>query len=317
MTITVVERERGLPSSDLKYTTAGRLRAIGHDAELVADGSDAIADASHLLIAGAAQWFPNTWPLLRRLARRPRTLFWQTEPLPMPTSAGVRLAPLHAPELAKVVLRDSRRSDPRSNARGLQRVLRHGLVDAVAVSTYERKLFLAEQGVDAAFVPLGYHPLLYGEDRGLARDIDVLFVGALDVPRRRRILRQLRAGGVAVQALGDWTDKGLWGEERTQVLNRTKILLNLPRHPGMLSGGRMLLGMANRAQIVAEPIFEPRPYVPGKHYVSSPIDQLAAAVQRSLEHDAEREAMTEAAYELVTTELAMERCHAKLVELFG
>jgi glycosyltransferase involved in cell wall biosynthesis len=165
------------------------------------------------------------------------------------------------------------------------------------------------------FVPLGYDRATYGEDRGRARDVDVLFLGALDVPRRRRILRRLQRDGVTVRALGDWSDARLWGDDRIELLNRTKLLLNLPRHPGMLSGGRMLLGMANKALIVAEPIFEPRPYVPGEHFVSASLEELAHAVRRYLDDEAARQAMTDAAYAFVTTELTLARSLAQLVEL--
>ena len=216
------------------------LRSLGHEAELIPDGGDA-SGADAALLQGGAHWYPGIWKLPRE--RRPRIVLWHTEPLPLPSTAGLPLARRHPRELAKVVLRDSRRSDPRSNVQALRRVLRERLVDVVVVSTYERKLYLAEQGLDVPFVPLGYDPVTHGSDRKRARDIDVLFLGALDVPRRRSLLRRLKDDGVSVRALGDWSDARLWGEDRSELLNRTKILLNLPRHPGMLSGGRMVLGV--------------------------------------------------------------------------
>jgi glycosyltransferase involved in cell wall biosynthesis len=180
------------------------------------------------------------------------------------------------------------------------------LPDALVVSTLERKEFLAEQGIDAAFAPLGYHPSL-GRDLGLERDIDVLFLGSLDVPRRKRILRSLRSAGLNVLALGSWSDPAFWGEERVRLLNRTKVLLNLPRHPGLLSGYRMVIGMANRALVVAEPIYQPAPYRPGVHFVSASPGEIPEVVNDLLEDDEQRRAIADAAYEFVTTELTLER----------
>lgn len=312
MKLAVVTRQRRLPPGMTGDHLVAALRSLGHEAELIPDGGDA-SGADAALLQGGAHWYPGIWKLPRE--RRPRIVLWHTEPLPLPSTAGLPLARRHPRELAKVVLRDSRRSDPRSNVQALRRVLRERLVDVVVVSTYERKLYLAEQGLDVPFVPLGYDPVTHGSDRKRARDIDVLFLGALDVPRRRSLLRRLKDDGVSVRALGDWSDARLWGEDRSELLNRTKILLNLPRHPGMLSGGRMVLGMANKALILAEPIFEPRPYVPGEHYVSAAPDEMADVIRRYLDDEPAREAITDSAYAFVTTELTMRHSLSRIVEL--
>ena len=312
MKLAVITRPRRLPPGMNGDHLVAGFRSLGHEAELIPDGGDASA-ADAALLFGGAHWYPGTWRLPRD--RRPRIVLWHTEPLPLPSTAGLLLARRHARELAKVVLRDSRRSDPRSNVHALRRVLRERLVDVVVVSTFERKLYLAEQGLDVPFVPLGYDPVTHGRDRKRPRDVDVLFLGALDVPRRRRFFRRLEDEGVAVRALGHWSDARLWGEDRGELLNRTKILLNLPRHPGMLSGGRMLLGMANKALIVAEPIFQPRPYVPGEHYVSAAPDEMADVIRRYLDDGTARHAITESAYAFVTKELTLARSLARIAEL--
>jgi hypothetical protein len=220
---------------------------------------------------------------------------------------------LHARELTKVLLRDDRRVDPRSNVRAIRRMRSHGLPDVLAVSTLERREFLAEHGIGSVFVPIGYDESL-GTDLGLERDIDVLFLGSLVVPRRKRILRRLRQAGVDVVALGSWRDPALWGEGRVRLLNRTKILLNLPRHPGLLSGLRMLLGMANKALVLAEPIYDPTPYRPGTHYVSAELDDFPEAIARALADDAERRRIVDAAYDFVTTELTLSASVASILQ---
>jgi hypothetical protein len=91
------------------------------------------------------------------------------------------------------------------------------------------------------------------ETLGLERDIDVLFLGDVRVARRRRALDFLQSSGINVTVAGSWEDPQYWGENRTKLLNRTKILLNIPRTAGDYSGLRMFLGAANGAVILSEP----------------------------------------------------------------
>ena len=304
MRITLTQWTPKLPAAQTRLRDW--LRDFGHDVSLV-DDSDFVPSGEDLVwFTGTFNWFPHATRTLRATPRpeRPRTLLWQTEPLPLPRAAGIRLERLSARELAKIVLRDPRRSDPRSNARGIERLLRDGLPDVLVVSTRERQQFLAERGIESIFAPLGYGEYT-GKDLGLERDIDVLFLGELRIPRRQRIFRRLRASGVNLVTAGDWNDPNLFGAGRVELVNRSKILLNIPRHPGLLSGGRMLIGMANKALMIAEPIYAPDPYRPGIHYVSAELDEFPEAIARYLADEEARRKIVEAAYEFVTTELTM------------
>lgn len=278
---------------------------------------EAALDPHEIVLAlGNVGWFPREWPRLLSLppVMRPRVILWHTEPLPFSRSSGLRLQRRHLRELAKIALRDLRATDPQTNWHKLRSLLEHGLPDLLVVSTPEKKEFLDEQGIEAEFVPLGYSPW-HGRDLGIERDIDVLFLGALDVPRRKRLVRRLRRAGIDVRAAGSWTDPAFWGEPRTELLNRTKILLNLPRHPGLLSGQRMILGMANKALVISEPVHLSGPYEPGVHYVNASPDEMPEAIRRFLADDDARTRITETAYRLVTEELTTERSVARIVEL--
>jgi glycosyl transferase family 1 len=296
---------------------AATLSGLGYEVRPVADPDFALAGDALVWMTGGPHWFPTCWRRLLDTApdERPPVVLWHTEPLPLPRAAALPLAPLHARELAKIVLRDSRRNDPRSNFRRLRRLLERGLPHVLAVSTLERQEFLAEHGIDSEFVPYGYRAESHGRDLGLERDIDVLFLGSLDVPRRKRILRRLERDGVAVEAVGSWHDPTFWGENRTRLLNRVKVLLNLPRHPGLLSGVRMLLGMANKALVVAEPVYRPSPYRPGVHYVSASLDEMPEAIGRYLADEESRRRITDVAYRFVTEELTMERSAEAILRL--
>ncbi|MGZ4399171.1 MAG: glycosyltransferase [Gaiellaceae bacterium] len=291
------------------------LEAHGVRAQVCDDG--AIGEPSDLLLAlGNGRWFPKS---LRRLTalphdRRPLVAFWQDEPLPLPPGAGLPVQRLHLRELAKIALRDRRVTDPGSNARFLERLALHGLPDLLVVTSRGSAEFLGARGIAAAVVPNGYAPT-YGRDLQIERDIDVLFLGALEVPRRKRVLRALRARGLKVEAVGGWHDQRFWGDRRTELLNRVKIFLNLSRFPGQFAGVRLLLGMANRALVVSEPIYEPDPFLPGTHYVSAATSELPDVIDHYLAAEQERLDIASEGHFFVTRELTMERSVGRILSL--
>jgi glycosyltransferase involved in cell wall biosynthesis len=77
----------------------------------------------------------------------------------------------------------------------------------------------------------------------------------------------------------------------------------------------MLLGMANKALVVAEPIYRPSPYRPGVHYVSASLDEMPEAIGRYLADEESRRRITDAAYRFVTEELTMERSAEAILRL--
>jgi Glycosyl transferases group 1 len=294
----------------------GILRCLGFDVRLVTERELELAPDRLLFVAGNPRAYKGTLALLAATARggRPTTIVWHTEPLPMPRAAGLRREPLTLRELAKVALRDRRINDHYSNARYLKALAGEGAIDVFAVATHAYQAYLAEQGVDVAFVPLGYHPA-FGTLLERERDIDVLFLGDFRLRRRRRILRGLRREGIDVLTLGDYTDPSLWGEGRTELMNRTKIALNIPRLEGHLPDMRFVVAMATGALLVSEPVYLPDPYVAGRHYVECPTDDLADTIRRLLADTSPRRQITLEAHRFVTTELTLEGSYTRLLSL--
>src|SRR5262245_13638664 len=109
---------------------------MGLEAPAVRDGEAPLEPGSVLLLRGTPNWFPETWRQLAALepAARPRTVLWLGEPLPMPAAAGLQPERRTPRELAKVLLRDSRRTDPSSNARALGELAVQGLPDRLVVT---------------------------------------------------------------------------------------------------------------------------------------------------------------------------------------
>jgi hypothetical protein len=310
-----VARDDGTGSLARRLTST--FDALGRDYASAGDGSANLDPGTFVLLRGSPNWYPRTW---RQLADagpgRATSVLWLSESLPMPAAAGLPAERLTVRELAKIALRDKRRTDPFSNARRLRSLAAHGLPDRVVVTSEAAAEFLAQEGMSAAVIPYGYAPS-HGRRLRLERDLDVLFLGAWRMPRRQRALDRLRRAGIRVQVVGGWGHRGVWGEERTQLLNRSKLLLNLSRFPGQFSGERMLLGMANGALVVSEPIYRPAPFVPGTHYFDAPLDELPATIERLLADDAERERIADAGQAFVMDELTMERSVGRLLELVG
>lgn len=315
MTATIHVYQRLLPvHKGRRDEVTALLDAAGRSTVQMEDGPLRAGRGDVVLVLGNAGWFPA----LRRdllaapAARRPLVAVWHTEPLPLPRSAGIREPRRHARELVKVALRDDRANDPATNHRRLRELVDGGAVDLVFTGGPASRQFLAEQGIASADLAVGCHPAL-GRDLGLERDIDVMFLGATDAPRRRRVLRSIRRRGIDVVQAGSWHDPRFWGEERTRLLNRVRILLNLPRRPAEASKTRLILGMANGALVVSEPMYDARPFESGKHYVSADVDELPEAIRRLLADGEERRRIAAAGHRFATTEVTLERSVDRLL----
>jgi hypothetical protein len=77
----------------------------------------------------------------------------------------------------------------------------------------------------------------------------------------------------------------------------------------------MILGMSNGALIISEPIDQPEPYIPGRHYIETPIEQMPAVIRHYLEHTSERGQITAEAYRFVAEELTMRAAVEQVLEL--
>lgn len=297
-------------------TVAATLAQAGYNITEVRDGPLNLAADSIVWILGNANWFPLAWRQLQTVpkSKRPFMVIWHYEPLPPPRAANLSWPRLHLREIVKILLRHSSATDVYTNYFRLRSLLRRGLPDLLVVSTLSRREFLAERGISAHWVPLGYHPSL-GCDLGLARDIDVLFLGDVKIPRRKPLLAQLQQHKVNLMAVGDWSDPAYWGENRRRLLNRTKIFLNVQRYTGELSGQRLLIGMANKALVISEPMYNPAPYVSGKHYLTATIEEMPEVIRYYLAHEDERRTLVEDAYRLVTQEVTLEHSLSRILTL--
>lgn len=287
----------------MAHHTSGRttivetLERLGQRVNVIQDGPWDPSLGRVLIVNGTIQWFPRLRRQLLREGKPPGTtlVVWHTEPLPPPRSSGLRWPIPYPRELAKILLRDRRATDVYTNYFRLRQLHRSGLPDILCVSTRGRVDFLAERGIHAEYVPHGYGPDL-GRDLGMERDIDVLFLGETKVLRRRLALLYLQWRGVEVLCRGGWSDLSCWGEARTELLNRTKIFLNVQRFAGEYSGLRFALAAANRAFVISEPMYDSYPFVAGEHYVAATLREMPEAIRHYLVHEEERRRIAENAF---------------------
>ena len=165
-------------------------------------------------------------------------------------------------------------------------------------------------GLPAIFVPWGAAPDWYADLR-LERDIDVLWLGVRRSRRRSQALdwvrAQLAAHGVQMHVVDGVEHPYVFGEERTRLLNRSRITLNLlPTWYDNNLSFRLPLVAGNRSLIVSEPVLAHCPhYVAGTHYVAAPLARLPEAILYYLQHEGERRQIAENAWRLMTRELTM------------
>lgn len=174
-------------------------------------------------------------------------------------------------------------------------------------------------GLPTMIVPWGTSRLWH-ENLELNRDIDVLWMGKRRTKRRSLLLEkihdELGARGLTMY-LADGVEKPfIFGEARTELLNRAKITLNLRwhRHDNVFSS-RFHIAAGNKSLVVSEP-FQPHyhAYQKGIHFVDAPLEELVNSIVHYISHPEERNRIVENAYQLVTTQLTLQNSVASIMK---
>lgn len=176
----------------------------------------------------------------------------------------------------------------------------NGLLTTLAVWSDWWADRLRRAGFDPFVPPRGYHPG-WGHDLGLERDIPVLWLGKPGTRRRARLLDRLRrdlsARGVVMHVVDGVENPYVFGPARTELLNRTRIMVNILREPWDDNSMRYALAFHNRVLVVTEPTLPHTPqFRPGEHLVAVPVAQMARTIVHYLEHEEERRRIVEQAY---------------------
>jgi hypothetical protein len=193
---------------------------------------------------------------------------------------------------------------------------RQGILSVLPVSSPVKLEFLRARGFDPFTIPTSFR-YEWGTELKLERDIPVLWLGKIATARRRRLLqrvrKELKERGVEMLVIDGIENPYIFDDERTILLNRTKIVLNLLRESWDNNSMRYALASINRALIVTEPTLPHTPFKPGEHLVEVPIEKMAETICHYLSHEEDRRRIVENAYQLITKD-SQEDVVARILE---
>ena len=158
----------------------------------------------------------------------------------------------------------------------------------------------------------------WGANLNLERDIPVLWIGKFGSRRRERLLywlrSELKARNIDMMFIDGVENPYVFGEERTTLLNRSKIVVNIMRKKWDNNAGRFYLAALNRALLITEPMLPHNIFIlPGVHLIESPIDQLVSTIVYYIDHEDEREKIATQAQQLVTKEITVQNTLTKIL----
>jgi len=192
-----------------------------------------------------------------------------------------------------------------------------GLLSLLVTGSQVTAQFLRARGFQPLVTVMGSAPE-WSADLHLERDIPVLWLGKPGSRRRKKLIQRLRAElrqrGVEMLVVDGVEHPYVFGEARTRLLNRTRIVLNILREPWDNNAMRFYLAAPNRALIVSEPTLPHTPYTPGVHLVEAPLSRLADTICHYLAHPAEAEPIVERAYRLATEELTIQHAARNVLQ---
>jgi hypothetical protein len=193
---------------------------------------------------------------------------------------------------------------------------RRQLLDVLALSSTYYADYLAHHGIASILVPRGYYPD-YGEVRNLERDLAVVWMGKTRNAHRKRAVywlrEELEKRGQVMQIYDGEENPFIFGEQRTQVLNRAWFALNVYPDPTCELSIRFYVAAANGAVVLTEPGRNRYPFIPGKHLVECPIEEMPDTVMYYLSHEEEWRSLSQEMLRLVTSELTLERSIATIL----
>jgi Glycosyl transferases group 1 len=318
------------PGDGLAKALCTELTALGHDPVLFASNGPIPNDVDMVLTFAP---YGELLPIVSQMAqysleKRPVFVHWQTQNLPNPhipwiltkqiawfrswlsrISCSPRAADRFLANLKHVQWLTARMYRFRYLGDNRYAYL-HGWLDILVESS---KIFAQQDnahGIPAVYIPWGtfrdYH-----KDLRLERDIDVLWFGKRRIKRRSQLLdairHELRTHGIEMYVVDDVEKPFIYGEDRTKILNRSKITLNLRINPyDNVYPYRFHVVAGNRSLIVTEPELDHHAHcIAGRHFIAAEANQIVERILYYLGHEDERCQITENAYRLVTQELTM------------
>jgi len=179
--------------------------------------------------------------------------------------------------------------------------------DAIWDYSPQNIAFLKSQGIEARYLPAGYHAALEQVHMSAEKDIDILFYGSKNRRREDVLNRILKDRKYKLQYI-----YGLYGKERDALIARAKIVLNLHFYAaGLFECVRVSYLLNNRCFVVSEesPAY---PYQ-GVDIPLAPYETIVDTCYRYLEHPEEMQNKSERAYTQFKTKYPMSELLKKVL----
>lgn len=320
---------------ELGRSIATTLRDMGHNVQTFPYGSD-IPPADIILTYGP---FGSLTPICNQLAgkshqNRPVFVLWLTEQFPNPNLPEWFRLPASILRLELERAAYTRNNDTEWKKKsGVNWILNKGLrfryygelhwlkksgiPTVLAIPSKWTSKFLSQRGFDPVVACIRSLPCRI-PDQEIERDIPVLWLGKTGSRRRKSLLgeirRELSSQGIEMKVIDGVENPYVFGKERTKLLRRTIIALNLLREPWDDNSLRFFFAAENRVLIVSEPSLPHSPFIPGRHIIEVPVAQITDTIIYYLSNKRERQQITDAAFQLVANELCLENSISKILQ---
>lgn len=311
---------------DLALTIAACLSELGYEPSIRHYTTDDYGDAQFLFTYAP-------WGRLQRIAtrlegmaadRRPFWIHWSTEDCPdlrlpktLVRSIGQMLARLDRLQDEGVAFAQSapmrwvnRRFHKFRYVGMYDYAVRHGLIGLLLEYSKVYADYYNAMGLPVHYARWGLLNEAHAHEHEIEteRDIDVLWIGTRRTQRRSKLLDeiigQLDALGKRTYVVDGVNHRPVYGRERSELLGRAKITLNLlPTWYDSALAYRWPLVAASRSLLVTEESLPHAPeYRAGEHYVSAPVSSLVETICHYLDHPDKRAPIVERAYHAVMNE---------------
>jgi hypothetical protein len=301
-------------------------------------GSDTwdLRDCDYLLFHGPAYPIGKMIHQLKDLSDYPPLIAWYSEQIPNPYTplwlvsllSRIRFAMESWYDDHLLPWWDARRSK-KAILPGLGRWRRVGEIvylhsvgrlKLICTFSHTQTRFFKRLGLPAVEIPFGHNPH-FGRLLNLPRDLDVVFLGSSNDFRRKRWLptieKKLAKSSIKLIIKDGSLARGsCYDEERTHLLNRTKILLNVMKKPWDDPIYRLLLASANGTLLLSEPIWATSRgrFLPDEHFVQCELDQISEKIEYYLRNDSARDPIVQNVSREISEHMTMDRMVADLLQ---
>ncbi|HXK59010.1 MAG TPA: hypothetical protein PLP42_03865, partial [Acidobacteriota bacterium] len=263
------------PGDGITRMIRHELEALGHEVTTFGKEDPVPAGQDVVFTFGPYGKVIPLWEKSRRVKGNPATIHWNTEGIPdlrIPAVLVRQLAALRSlvgrvadseNRLFRLTLGSPRLPKLDHRMARFRYVgdyyyaYRKGLLDLLADSSMIYADIHRKAGIPVLYLPWG-GSLVSSKDLGMERDIDVLWMGKRGSGRRSRLLDRVRAElkalGVEIYVADGEENPFIFGETRTEYLNRAKVTLNLTRTWYDDNFSRFSMAAPNRSLIVSEPV---------------------------------------------------------------